>query len=86
MLKSPIVENEVWKGICRYDGDKAPRPNSFNLNFFKSNWLVLKEDFMNFISNFYEHGYLDECLNTSFVALIPKNNNPCILSDYRPIV
>ena len=40
---------------------------------------------MNFISDFYEHGYLDKCLNTSFVALIPKNNNPCILSDYRPI-
>ena len=72
MLESPIVEDEVWKAICSCDGDKALGPDGFNLNFFKFNWLVLKEDF---ISDFYEHGYLDECLNTSFVPYFKKQQS-----------
>ena len=37
MLESLIVEDKVWKAICSCDGDKTPRPDDFNLNFFKSN-------------------------------------------------
>jgi hypothetical protein len=37
------------------------------------------------IKNFFSTGYLDAYVNSTFIALIPKNKNPSKVSDFRPI-
>jgi len=40
---------------------------------------------MRFIREFHRNGKLVRCINTTFIALIPKVENPQKLNDFRPI-
>ncbi|KAL4278205.1 hypothetical protein GQ457_03G006070 [Hibiscus cannabinus] len=84
-LESEFYETEVWEVIRDFDGNRAPGPDGFNMNFFKRYWDLLKEDIMKFFSDVYLHRNWDANLNHSFLTLIPKKRNPSSLEDYRPI-
>jgi len=55
------------------------------LGFFKDFWDVLKVDLLNFLAEFYHNGKLTKGLNSTFIALIPKVENPQRVADFRPI-
>jgi hypothetical protein len=55
------------------------------LGFFKEFWEVLKVDLLNFFAEFYHNGKLTKGLNSTFIALIPKVENPQRVADFRPI-
>jgi retron-type reverse transcriptase len=65
--------------------DKAPRPDGFNGLFMKKCWQIIKNDFYNFCSDFYLGVANLDCINTSYITLVPKISNPETVSDYRPI-
>jgi hypothetical protein len=48
-------------------------------------WGELKDDIMCFISEFHRNGTLTKGINNTFIALIPKVDNPQKLNDFRPI-
>ncbi|XP_028092937.1 probable LRR receptor-like serine/threonine-protein kinase At3g47570 [Camellia sinensis] len=79
------VAPEVWAAIKGCDGNKALGPDGFNLMFFQKCWPVFKNEFMRFFMKFHERAMLLKELNNSFVALIPKKENPTSLVDFRPI-
>lgn len=88
MCENLIVEfseNEVWKAIKSCDGNKAPGPDGFNMLSIKKSWDFMKSDIMNFFAEFHRNGRLPKCINSSFITLVPKVENPLGLSDYRPI-
>ncbi|KAK2638085.1 hypothetical protein Ddye_025880 [Dipteronia dyeriana] len=76
---------EVWEAINVCYGNKAPGPDGLNLNFFKKNWEVIKEDFMAFIIEFHKDASIVRDLNSTFIALIPKVKRPTSMGDFRPI-
>ncbi|KAK3199549.1 hypothetical protein Dsin_022964 [Dipteronia sinensis] len=84
-LERPFSKEEVWEAVCSCDGNKAPGPDGFNLNFIKANWEVIQEDFLEFISGFHSDGHIVKELNSTLMALIPKCARPELLSDFRPI-
>lgn len=47
-------------------------------------WDVIKVDFEMFINDFYIHLVLPKAVTATFIALIPKTNNPQSLDEYRP--
>jgi hypothetical protein len=52
--------------------------------FFKC-WNIIKEDIYSFCFDFF-NGEVDiKALNNSFIALIPKVNNPTTVNDFRPV-
>lgn len=67
------------------DGNKAPRPDGFNLAYFQKNWKLMRVDLLKSFKEFHRHGRLVTGLNSSFISLIPKVENPVGLGDYRPI-
>ena len=75
----------MWKAIKSCDGNKAPGLDGFNLLFFKKFWWLLKVELLEFFKEFHSNGRLAKGLNSSFIALIPKNDNPVGLGEYRPI-
>ncbi|KAK2662892.1 hypothetical protein Ddye_001466 [Dipteronia dyeriana] len=85
MLERRFTIEVVWAAISGYDGNKAPSPNGFNLNFFKANWEVIQGDFMKFLNEFYGNGSLVKDVNHSFITLIPKCAHSETLMDFRPI-
>ncbi|KAK3225737.1 hypothetical protein Dsin_005599 [Dipteronia sinensis] len=84
-LENEFSSEEVWMALRDYDGNKAPGPDGFNLNFIKQNWVSIKEDFLNFLKEFHRDGSIVSHLNRTFLALILKVGNPSALVDFRPI-
>ncbi|XP_058775262.1 uncharacterized protein LOC131649520 [Vicia villosa] len=84
-LEKPFSEEEIKDAIWSCDGKKSPGPDGFSLEFFKRFWLILKDDLMKLCNDFYLKGTLVKAITSSFLALIPKKNNPQDLSEYRPI-
>lgn len=73
-----MIKVVVWD--CH--GDKSMRLDEFNFTFIKACWYVIKEDVILSISEFHSHGSIPTSGNTSFLALIPKKENPQELSEY----
>lgn len=71
--------------INQCDGDKAPGPDGFIMEFFKKCWDILKEDLMLSILNFQQRSVLEKSFNATFIALIPKKLGAVELEDFRPI-
>jgi len=46
---------------------------------------MLKDDVMHFLVEFHRNGKLTKGINSTFIALISKVDNPQQLNDFRPI-
>ncbi|GKU90755.1 hypothetical protein SLEP1_g4707 [Rubroshorea leprosula] len=84
-LERPFSVEEIEEGLRSCEGSKAPGPDDYNFNFLKFAWHCIKEDFINFFSEFHCNGKLVRGLNSSFLTMIPKKLNAVELKDYRPI-
>ena len=84
-LVARFYELEIKSAVWDCGGDKSPGPDGFNFNFIKQFWEILKPNFIRFLDEFYINGIFPKGSNASFIALIPKLNDPQSLNDYRPI-
>ncbi|MCH80186.1 LINE-1 reverse transcriptase like, partial [Trifolium medium] len=84
-LIAPFSIIEVREAIWSSDGNKCPGPDGFNFNFIKACWEIIKGDIMDFLHEFHGSAHLPKAITASFLTLIPKNDHPQALSDYRPI-
>jgi hypothetical protein len=57
-----------------------------NLGFIKKLWGELKGDILRLMPDFHHNGKLTKSLNSAFIALIPKVDNPQRLNDFRPML
>jgi hypothetical protein len=83
-LIKPFSEAEVKVAVWDCDSYKSPG-DDINFGFYKEFWEDLRGDVMRFISEFHRNGKLTKGINTTFIALIPKIDNPQRLNDIRPI-
>jgi len=67
------------------DSFKSPGPDGVNFGFLKEFWSDMKQDIMRFMTEFHRNGRLSRGINSTFIALIPKKDNPQKLNDFRPI-
>jgi len=84
-LIKPFSVGEVKAVIWDCDSFKSPGPDGVNFGFIKEFWEELKGDVMRFITDFHRNGKLTRGINTTFIALIPKVDNPQRLNDFQPI-
>ena len=67
------------------DSAKTSGPDGFGVGFFKHYWNLIKHDFYQYITEFFIHGKLLRQINHTFIALIPKKENPSKTQHFRPI-
>lgn len=84
-LEQAFTREEIDKIIQEMPNDKSPRPDGFNGIFLKKCWHIIKDTFYNFLQDFYEEKIDLTPVNSAFIALIPKKENPESPNDYRPI-
>ncbi|GAU24254.1 hypothetical protein TSUD_23900, partial [Trifolium subterraneum] len=84
-LIKPFSEAEVKSAVWDCDSFKSPGPDGINFGFIKDFWAELRGDVVRFISEFHRNGKLTKGINSTFIALIPKVDNPQRFNDYRPI-
>ncbi|XP_028115144.1 uncharacterized protein LOC114313033 [Camellia sinensis] len=75
-LVEPFSEGEIWRVVKESDGNKAPRPDGFDMLCFQKCWKVFKKDILKFFNEFYANGCLAKGINNSFITLIPKKDCP----------
>ena len=84
LIKIPDME-EVKRALFAIDSSKTPGSDGFGAGFFKHYWQVIQHDFYNSIIEFFRSGKLLKQLNHTFIALIPKRDNPTETQHFRPI-
>jgi len=84
-LTRPFSVDEVRRAVWDCENYKSPDPDGINFGFIKEFWDTLKEDVMRFLGEFHRNGKLVRGINSTFIALIPKVDNPQCLHDFRPI-
>ena len=85
MLTRTVTTEEVKKILFSMAADKSPRPYGYTSEFFKAAWNIIGEDFIKAIQAFFDKGFLPKGINSTIMALIPKNNDAATMKDYRPI-
>jgi hypothetical protein len=63
----------------------SPGPDGLNATFYKSAWPWIKQDVSNLVTQFYFSAHFSDDINKTFIALIPKKEQPLIPQDFRPI-
>ncbi|KAH1120712.1 hypothetical protein J1N35_003872 [Gossypium stocksii] len=84
-LELPFSMEEIKEAVWSCDENKAPGPDGFNICFFRKCWGVVKNDLYEMLKEFYLSRKLERCISSSFISLIPKNENPSKISKFRPI-
>jgi hypothetical protein len=85
-LVGPFLQEEIDLIVRKMPLDKAPGPDGFNGLFLKKCWHIVKQDFYSLYWNFYEGLVNLESINSSYITLVPKKENPDTVNDFRPIV
>jgi hypothetical protein len=73
-LDNPFSKRESDAALNKMPPDDASGPNGFNGFVMKKCWHIIAEDLYMLCENFY-NGIIDlECINGSFITLIPKKD------------
>jgi len=75
-LTRPFTEEEVKAAMWDCDSFKSPSLDGVNFGFLKEFWIDMKQDIMRFMTEFHRNGRLSRGINSTFIALIPKTDNP----------
>ena len=84
-MVTSFTEEEVKEVMWQCEGSKSPGPDGFNFTFIKKCWDIFKNDIMEAVQVFHETGVIPKGCNASFIALVPKVNDPLSLDQFRPI-
>ncbi|XP_028096869.1 uncharacterized protein LOC114296740 [Camellia sinensis] len=57
-LVAAFTEQEIWEAIHDCDGNKAPGPDGFNMACFQKCWKIMKNEILQFMTEFHENGKL----------------------------
>ncbi|GKB25262.1 RNA-directed DNA polymerase, eukaryota, reverse transcriptase zinc-binding domain protein [Tanacetum coccineum] len=85
LLDSPFSCEEIKEPVWNYGGDKSPGLDGFTFKFIKHYWDSVGKDFIDMVKNFKTDGFIPRGCNSSFIALVPKIQDPIHTTDYRPI-
>ena len=84
-LMKEVMEEELKKVMGSFQKDKSPGPDGWTIDFFLDLFDFLGKDLLQVIEDSRTSGWIPASFNSTFIALIPKYDNPLSLNDYRPI-
>lgn len=84
-LEKLFDETELKEAIWSCGSNKSPGPDGFTVEFYKKYWDLMKSDLLEALNEFALYPKLPKGVNTAFITLIPKTQNPTTTKDFRPI-
>lgn len=84
-LLRKISMEEVEEAVHDMPNDKAPGPDGFTINFYKSCWQTIKTEVWEVVEDSRRSGSILKGLNSTFLALIPKEEEARTPEKFRPI-
>lgn len=84
-LLRPITREEVTAAMKELPAGKAPGIDTIRAEFYQALWEDIEEDIFNFVTESIEQAHLEETLNVSKIALLPKSEDRSRIQNFRPI-
>jgi len=84
-LEDPFTAEEIDHVVPSLPTDKSPGLDGFNTNFIKKCWPIIKQDFYNLCHEFHSRNVYLQSLDSFYIALVPKIDEPTKVIDFRPI-
>lgn len=84
-LEKSFTKEEIDEVIKHMPNDKPLGLDGFNVHFMKKCWSIIEDKFYKFINDFLAEQIDLAPINSAFIALIPKKDNPENPNDFRPI-
>jgi len=84
-LYAPMTLDEVKDVLSLFRGDKSPGPDGWTMKLFSTFIDLVGEDLVQIIEESRKNGSITRSLNSTFLALIPKENKSTSFGDYTPI-
>jgi hypothetical protein len=84
-LYAEVTEAELKDTLQSFQKDKIPGPDDWSIEFYLGFFDLIGGDILKVIEESILNGRIHSPLNTTFIALIPKVNDPLSFDDFRPI-
>ena len=84
-LMQAITIKDIKHILSISKNDKSPGPDGIPVEVYRCLFDVLGEDLLRVIELSKTSGKIPGVFNTTFLALIPKNDHPLSFEDFRPI-
>ncbi|XP_074304710.1 uncharacterized protein LOC141639512 [Silene latifolia] len=85
MLRRNYTAKKVRRAVFQMGAMKSPGPDGIPAIFYQKCWHLIKKDFTKAVLSILNSGMVLREVNKTFIALIPKCDNPEEVKDYRPI-
>jgi len=80
-----VIEAKLKEVLHSFQKDKSPGPDGWTIEFFMGLYDILGQDILKLVEDTKSSGQIPTSLNSTFIALIPKADNPISLDEFRPI-
>jgi hypothetical protein len=84
-LTSLVTEKELIEVLHTFQKGKSPGPDGWPIEFYLGCFDVLGPDLLRVIKESRVKGHIHNHINATFIALIPKTDNPTSFEDFWPI-
>jgi hypothetical protein len=84
-LLAPFSYEEIKKALFQIGDFKAPGLDGMHAIFYKRFWELLGDDLVKEVLAAVNSAEIPEGWNDTTIVLIPKVNNPTLVSQFRPI-
>eukprot|EP00253_Pinus_taeda_P006105 PITA_06105 len=84
-LLQPVSTKEVEEAMAQLKDGKAPGPDGFTANFFHEFWELIKTEVWELVEESRSMHWVLPSLNSTFIALVPKEATSNKPEKYRPI-
>jgi hypothetical protein len=84
-LMKEITEKELLEVLHSFQKDKSPGPDDWTIEFFLGCYEIIGTYLLKMVEDTRISGRIPQSLNSTFIALTPKTDNPETLDEFRPI-
>jgi hypothetical protein len=79
-LENPCSSEEILEVLKGFSKDKSPGPDGWTVEFFLHFYELVGKDLLDVVEETRLRGEVIRSINSTFIALIPKVNNPTPLA------
>ena len=84
-LLKPVSPEEVKEAMQQLPAGKAPGVDAIPAEFYRELWEDISDDIFNFATETITQAFINEELNVSKIALLPKTEDRSRIQNFRPI-
>lgn len=84
-LEAPVTMAELESTIKWFKKEKSSGPDGWTIEFYSAFFELLGGDILKVVEESRSSGSIYHAINSTFIALIPKSDNPSSFDDFRPI-